>query len=131
MIKKHHWKGAKPDPDNYYGFIYIITNTITDKKYIGRKFYHRWSKRKKVGDSNWRDYTGSCAPLTADIEQFGKENFKFVIKKQYKYRGNVVYYEANYQHKLNVLTERDDTGERTWYNGNIGAIRFIPKKEDK
>lgn len=130
MNKKSHWKGAKPDPETYYGFLYIITNMLTGKKYIGRKFYHRWSKRKKAGESDWRSYTGSCAPLTADIKEFGKENFRFRIFKQYKYRGNVMYYEAHYQHRYNVLTERDENGDRTWYNGNIGAIKFIPKIED-
>jgi hypothetical protein len=113
----------------YYGFLYIITNNITGKKYIGRKFYHTYRKRKKLKESNWRKYTGSCKPLNEDIKTLGKENFTFEIFKQYLTRGNVVYYECNYQHKFDVLTARDEEGERLWYNGNIGAIKFIPPEE--
>jgi hypothetical protein len=125
----HHWIGLTPDPDMYYGFLYIITNNITGKKYIGRKFYHTYRKRKKLKESNWRKYTGSCKPLNEDIKTLGKENFTFEIFKQYLTRGNVVYYECNYQHKFDVLTARDEEGERLWYNGNIGAIKFIPVQE--
>lgn len=125
----HHWVGAEPDPDKYYGFLYIITNNVTGKKYIGRKFYHMYKKRKRIKESNWRSYTGSCKPLNEDIKALGKENFTFEIFKQYIARGNVVYYECNYQHKFDVLTARDENGERLWYNGNIGAIKFIPPEE--
>lgn len=125
----HHWVGLEPDPDKYYGFLYIITNNVTGKKYIGRKFYHMYKKRKKFKESNWRSYTGSCKPLNEDIKKLGKSNFTFEIFKQYIARGNVVYYECNYQHKFDVLTARDENGERLWYNGNIGAIKFIPPEE--
>jgi len=127
----HHWQGLTPDPENYYGFLYIITNTVSGKKYIGRKFYHSYRKRIPVKESNWRTYTGSCKPLNEDIKTLGKDKFTFEIFKQYKTRGNVIYYECNYQHKFDVLTERDENGERLWYNGNIGAIKFIPPVEQK
>ena len=29
--------------DDYYGFVYLITNRATAKKYIGKKFF--WSKK--------------------------------------------------------------------------------------
>lgn len=125
----HHWVGLEPDPDKYYGFLYIITNNVTGKKYIGRKFYHMYRKRKKFKESNWRTYTGSCKPLNEDIKKLGKANFTFEIFRQYITRGNVVYYECNYQHKFDVLTAKDENGERLWYNGNIGAIKFIPADE--
>jgi len=37
-----------PDPDKFFGFIYLITNTDTGKMYIGKKqyFFHRKVKRK-------------------------------------------------------------------------------------
>lgn len=127
---EHHWKGKRPTPDTHYGFVYLITNKVSGKKYVGRKFYHRWSKRKKVGNSDWRFYTGSCKPLNDDIKELGKENFTFSILKQFKTRGNVIYYEANYQHKKDVLIARDEEGNRLWYNNNISAIRFIPKNEE-
>lgn len=129
-MREHHWQGERPDPNEYYGFLYIITNNLTGKKYIGRKFYHMYSKRKRIKESNWRTYTGSCKPLNEDIKKHGKSNFTFEIFKQYRTRGCVVYYECNYQHKFDVLTAKDNEGERLWYNGNIGAIKFIPPDED-
>ena len=128
-MSSHHWTGWKPNPEHNYGFVYRITNNINGKQYIGRKFYHRYSRRKKVGESNWRYYTGSCKPLNEDIEKHGKDNFTFEIIMDYKYRGNVIYYEANLQHKYDVLTAKDSCGNRLWYNGNIGAIKFIPRNE--
>jgi len=48
-----------------YGFIYITTNMINGKRYIGqRKFY-----------GNWKEYLGSGILLTRAIKKHGKENF--------------------------------------------------------
>jgi hypothetical protein len=130
-VKPHHWVGLEPDPDKYYGFVYQITNNVTGKKYIGRKFYHTYIKKKKDKESSWRNYTGSSKYLNADIKELGKDKFTFEILGQYFTRSNVMYYECNYQHKYDVLTERDSEGNRTWYNAQIGAIRFVPKDESK
>ena len=34
--------------------------------------------------------------------------------------------EVKLQYDYDVLVERDENGERKWYNGMIGAIKFIP-----
>ena len=46
------------DIGDFFGFVYIITNRETGKKYIGRKYF--WQKRKPRGggrrvtsESNW------------------------------------------------------------------------------
>jgi hypothetical protein len=38
--------------------------------------------------------------------------------------------EAYLQMALQSITDRDETGERRWYNNQVAAVRFIPK-EDK
>ena len=50
-----------------YGFIYITTNLINGKQYIG----------KRVLDDNgiWKDYLGSGVALNNAINKYGKENF--------------------------------------------------------
>ena len=50
-----------------YGFIYITTNMINGKKYIGQK---------KFDDrSRWKSYLGSGIALSRAINKYGKENF--------------------------------------------------------
>lgn len=125
MSGKHHWIG-EVDPDVYYGFVYLITNTITDRKYIGRKFYHTYRKKKRVKESNWKVYAGSCRPLQEDIQRLGKDKFTFEIICNYKTRGGVVSGEAHFQTDNDVLSpELLPCGERLYYNGQIGSVKFI------
>ena len=125
MSKKHHWVG-EVDPDTYYGFVYLITNTVTDRKYIGRKFYHTYRKRKRFKESNWRVYAGSCKPLKEDMQRMGKDKFTFEIICNYKTRGGVVSGEVHFQTDNDVLSpELLPCGERLYYNGQIGAVKFI------
>jgi hypothetical protein len=52
---------------NVYGFIYITTNLINGKKYIGQK---------KLDDaSRWKSYLGSGYHLNNAIQKYGKTNF--------------------------------------------------------
>ena len=125
MSGKHHWVG-EVDPDVYYGFVYLITNTITDRKYIGRKFYHTYRKKKRVKESNWKVYAGSSKTLKEDIERLGKDKFTFEIVCNYKTRGGLVSGEVHFQTDNDVLSpELLPCGERLYYNGQIGSVKFI------
>lgn len=53
------------DENNAYGFIYITTNLINGKKYIGQKVF----------DKYWKSYLGSGIHITRAIKKYGKENF--------------------------------------------------------
>jgi len=125
VTKKHHWIG-EVDPDTCYGFVYLITNTVSGRKYIGRKFYHTYKKRKRVKESNWRVYAGSSKPLKEDMQRLGKNKFTFEIICNYKTRGGVVSGEVHFQTDNDVLSpELLPCGERLYYNGQIGAVKFI------
>lgn len=50
-----------------YGFIYITTNHINGKKYIGQKKYD--------DNGRWKNYLGSGLNLSRAIKKYGKENF--------------------------------------------------------
>ena len=127
-----HWK-YKGDvlhelPDDVYGFVYRITNKITGKKYIGRKYIktvrrvkkgNRKNRKRIVGESNWRTYLGSSKELLADIEEYGIENYSFDILAFGYTKGQVNYLEEAIQYKLNVLV--DDT----YYNNSIGSRKYI------
>ena len=64
-------------PDGTVGFVYLITNTKSNKKYIGKKLAQfkktrpplkgRKNKRRSTVESDWRDYWGSSDQLKADV----------------------------------------------------------------
>jgi len=107
------------DPEDWYGFIYEITNNITGKKYIGRKYFTQSKTRQVKGkkkrsrvESDWRDYWGSNKSLLADIDKYGKENFTRKILLLCESRGNTNYWEAKFQFDNNVLL--DDNYYNDW-----------------
>jgi hypothetical protein len=97
-----------------YGFVYCITNLLTNKKYIGKKFFYS-SKTKQVKGkkkrlkvpSDWPSYYGSNAELLNDVKQNGKESFKREIIHLCKTKGECGYLEAKEQFTQCVL-ENDD-----------------------
>ena len=109
------------EPGEYYGFVYIITNVLSGRKYIGKKFF--WSlKRKQVNkvrkrykaESDWKDYWSSSDELKQDIELLGKENFTREIIHLCKSKGVTNYMEAKEQFNKSVLENAD-----LWYNSWI------------
>ena len=99
--------------DNY-GFVYVITNLITNKKYIGKKFFYS-SKTKQVKgkkkrfkvSSDWQTYYGSNEELKKDVIIHGKENFKREILHLCLTKGTTGYLEAKEQF-LNCVLENED-----------------------
>jgi hypothetical protein len=119
--------------DNTFGFIYEITNTVTGKKYIGKKQCKSKLKRKPLKDkknkrilikeSDWRGYTSSSAELNEDIKKYGKDKFVFKIIKTCESKWELAYFEISEQIEKSVLL-RDD-----YYNGIINVrIGRPPKK---
>lgn len=97
--------------EGYIGFVYIITNEVNGKQYIGKKLLKKTRTKKVKGkrnkkvvtDSDWRDYYGSNAALKEDVERLGRENFKRTILKLCKSKGTCNYWEAKYQIQHEVL----------------------------
>lgn len=116
-------------PEDCVGFVYMITNAITGRKYIGKKLAkftktkvktvtlkNGTKKKKKIRekiDSDWREYFGSSNELLGDIQSLGVENFNREILHYCKSKAESSYMEAKLQFQYGVL-ESDD-----WYNGNI------------
>ena len=106
------------EPGEYYGFVYIITNKIDGRKYIGKKFF--WStKRKQVNkvrkrykaESDWKTYWSSSDELQADVKRLGEECFTREIIHLCKNKGTANYLEAKEQFTRSVLENKD-----LWYN---------------
>ena len=112
------------DIDDFFGFVYRITNLQTGKQYIGRKYFTqrrkpRGGKRRVTSESDWKKYYGSSPELKADVKDFGKLNFKREIISLHKTLGKVNYEETRQLFLNNVLTESLDNGEPAYYNSNI------------
>ena len=97
-----------------YGFVYLITNTVTNRKYIGKKLFYFTKtkqvkgKRKRVKtDSDWKDYYGSNEELKKDVKEFGSDNFKREILHLCKSKGECGYLEAKEQF-VNCVMESDE-----------------------
>ena len=113
-----YYKGEEfKDLENYTGFVYIITNLRTDRKYIGKKLFH-FSKTKQVKgkkkkikvESDWLDYYGSNEELNHHVNIFGKDQFRREIIRLCASKGEMSYFEAKYQFENAVLESEQ------WYN---------------
>lgn len=134
-----HWNfPVEFNPDDWFGFIYRITNLTNQREYIGKKQFFGNRTKKVKGrtnrkhyqvDSGWETYTGSSVALNEDIAALGKENFYFEIISLHKTKGSLHYAEVELQIKENVLKETLDNGLRKYYNGHISAVKFIPPNE--
>lgn len=102
------------------GFVYIITNLSTNKKYIGKKLFTAAKTKTVAGKkkryrvaSNWLKYYGSNTELISDVKELGAENFKREILHLCLSKGVCNYLEAREQMDRRVLESED------FYNGWI------------
>ena len=112
-------------PDEYEGFVYIITNLTDDRKYIGKKLAKfkttkpplkgKKNKRRGTKESDWKTYWGSSDRLNEDVEKLGQDKFTREILYLCKGRGEMSYLEAKEQFDRRVL-ETDE-----YYNGIINV----------
>ena len=112
------------DINDFFGYVYCITNLQTGKKYIGRKYFSqrrkpRTGKRKVTSESDWKKYYGSSEELKQDIKQFGRSIFRREIISLHKTKGTVNFEETKQLFLNNVLTESLDDGTPAYYNSNI------------
>jgi Putative endonuclease segE, GIY-YIG domain len=118
-------------PEDCVGFVYLITNNLSGKKYIGKKLAkfarttyktvklkNGTKKKKKIRnkiDSDWREYYGSNDALNQDVETHGTENFTREILYYCKSKAECSYIEAREQFTHRVLESAD------YYNGQISV----------
>lgn len=114
------------------GFVYLITNTVSGKRYIGKKLFHfskttmktvtlknGTKKKKKIKskvDSDWRTYHGSSANLLADVEALGEETFSREILYFCPNKATMSYYEIMLQIQSECLYKQN-----FYYNGIINC----------
>ena len=101
-------------PEGIIAFVYLITNTVNKKKYIGKKLFKFTRSSKKKGkrvkkqvDSDWKDYYGSNKELNEHVELYGKDKFKREILYLCKSKGEASYLEAKEQFAKDALISED------------------------
>ena len=115
--------------DNFFGFVYCITNSQSNRQYIGRKYFWKFrtpkgKKRKVKSESDWKKYYGSCPELKEEIEQLGRQNFSRTILSLHNTAGKTNYEETKQLFSRGVLTEALDDGTPAYYNSNILSRYF-------
>lgn len=116
-------------PEDCVGFVYIITNTISGRMYVGKKLarfkttrykMHTQKNGKKIRKkirgavaSDWQEYYGSSDQLNRDVESLGRDRFQREILYYCRSKAECNYIEAREQFARKVL-ESDQ-----YYNGHI------------
>jgi hypothetical protein len=116
-------------PEECVGFVYIITNTVSGRMYVGKKLarfkttrykMHTQKNGKKIRKkirgavaSDWQEYYGSSDQLNRDVESLGRDRFQREILYYCRSKAECNYIEAREQFTRKVL-ESDQ-----YYNGHI------------
>jgi hypothetical protein len=116
-------------PEEYEGFVYLITNTITGRMYIGKKSF--WSRRKdkktkrrKTLESDWKRYYSSSDEVKKEVDQYGRQAFKREILFLCVHKKSMSFYEIREQFIQDVLLKDN------FYNTNI-AGKFFDDERDR
>jgi hypothetical protein len=118
-------------PEDCVGFVYIITNRVSGRKYIGKKLAkfakttykvvklkNGTKKKKRIRskiDSDWLTYYGSNEELNKDVAALGADQFTREIMYYCRSKAECSYIEAREQFTHKVLESQD------YYNGQISV----------
>ena len=127
-------KPEQLDPKKEIGFVYLITNLVDGRKYIGKKLFFssktkqiKGKKKKTKVESDWRSYYGSNDEIKQDVIQLGKDNFRREILYFCRSKSECSYWEAYEQFTRKAILDK------TYYNQwltvkvtrkHLGALQF-------
>ena len=124
-------------PKGYEGFVYLITNTETGKRYIGRKFFYSRRKppktkknadtkrRRVTKESDWRDYWSSSKILQEEVTTNGQDKYTREILVLCKTQGDCNRMETKLLWMWDVL--EDDN----FYNDSISNHKRAPSNVEE
>ena len=121
-----YYKGKEfnETPEDFQGFVYMITDINTGRKYIGKKNFWKpkilpktKTRKRRVRtrtESDWRTYFGSSEEVKLLVEERA-DDFKREILRLCKSKGEMTYFEMKEQFDRDVLFRED------YYNEFIGG----------
>lgn len=134
-----HYNGEvfEETPKEYIGFVYMITEKSTNKKYVGKKLFWkpkytkpRGAKRriKTMVPSDWHEYFGSSKQLQENVAENGGDKYHREILYLCKTKGAMSYLEMKEQIDRNVLFSADYFNE--FIGGKIHSRHVKELNED-
>jgi hypothetical protein len=119
----------------YTGFVYLITNKVDGRKYIGQKLFSRAKTTQKSGrklksrvESTWKMYYGSNKELNEDVKRLGRDNFERRILYLCKSKT-----EMNYLESLEIFRQEallSDDYYNLWVSCKISGKYLKDLKEN-
>jgi hypothetical protein len=124
--------------EGYDNFVYLITNLVDGRKYIGKKKMYSLTtksplkgykrKRKIIKESDWKNYYGSSEELKADVELLGKDSFKREIIHWCRSTSEASYLEAREQFIHNAII--DPAYYNSWISVRVTSTHLKLMKEE-
>ena len=125
--KNEPFEPTEEELSEYQGFVYLIRETDTGMKYIGKKFFWkpkilpvtktRKRRKRTIVESDWKTYFGSSEVLKERVQE--SQNSEMIYRREIlklcKTKGQCSYYEAKSQFVNDVLLRED------YYNQFIGC----------
>lgn len=97
----HNKEFLSEEIGEYFGMVYLITNIKTGRKYVGKKFFTKASRRQIKGKkkkirvvSDWEQYYGSNKVIQEEVKTLGEGVFKREILHLCKSRSECSYWET-------------------------------------
>lgn len=118
--------------DDHWGFVYVIRNKVSGRRYVGKKFFTKAGyrtvkgKRKKIRlASDWETYYGSNKVLLEDVEKLGADQFERYIIRLCKNKSECTYWETHFIFQFEALLS--DRWYNEWVSCKISKKHVMPK----
>ena len=118
--------------DDHWGFVYVIMNKVTGRRYVGKKFFTKAGyktvkgKRKKIRlASDWESYYGSNKVLLEDVEKLGADQFERYIIRLCKNKSECTYWETHFIFQFEALLS--DRWYNEWVACKVSKRNVMPK----
>ena len=117
-------------PEGCVGMVYLITNLMTDKKYVGKKIFHfsktrqiKGRKRRSKVESDWQTYFGSNKELIQHVQIVGEDKFKREILHLCINKSQMSYLELREQIDRRVLETEEYYNE--WISAKVRKTKYL------